>query len=105
MKIRKAKQQQQRFDFDSPAAPRRVSVIDKTVTKEEARRLEGQSQRIIERLRQGDATNDELAAIARKYTSRISDCRKAGFEITIISRDRASGVVVYRLTKDRDANQ
>lgn len=103
MKTQKAKQQ--RFDFDSPAAPRRVPVIDRTVTKEEAKRLHGQSERIIARLRLGDATNDELAAIARKYTSRISDIRKAGYEITIVSRDHASGVVVYRLTKDKDAQQ
>jgi hypothetical protein len=103
MKTQKAKQQ--RFDFDSPAAPRRVSVIDRSVTKIEAKRLSSQSQRILELLRTGDRSNDELAAIARKYTSRISDIRKAGYEITIISRDHESGLVVYRLTKDKEAQQ
>lgn len=103
MKTQKAKQQ--RFDFDSPAAPRRVPIIDKTVTKEEAQRLHGQCERILDRLRKGAATNDDLAKIARKYTSRISDIRKAGYEISIISRDHASGLVVYRLTKAKDAQQ
>jgi len=60
-------------------------------------RLTGQNGRILARLRQGPATNDELARIARKYTSRISDLRKAGHSITVMSRDRSTGLATYRL--------
>lgn len=60
-------------------------------------RLSRQCVAIIERLRRGPATNDELAAIARKYTSRVSDCRASGFVIEVTSRDYATGLTTYEL--------
>jgi len=38
-------------------------------------RLTGQNARILARLREGPATNVELAEISLKYTSRVSDVR------------------------------
>lgn len=42
-------------------------------------RLTGQNATILRMLRESPRTNDELAAISRKYTSRISDIRAAGY--------------------------
>lgn len=61
-------------------------------------RLTGQNGRILARLRQGPATNDELARLARKYTSRISDLRKDGHVITCTDQDRVTGISTYRLS-------
>lgn len=66
----------------------------------EQRRLSGQSLRILERLRQGPATNRELAAIGLKYTSRISDLRKAGYDVRVVHRLRDTGLTIYRLVTD-----
>lgn len=44
-------------------------------------RLSKQCAAIIARLRLGSATNRELSEIALKYTSRVSDCRDAGYNI------------------------
>jgi len=43
-----------------------------------------------------EQTNAQLAAIARKYTSRISDLRAAGHLIRLHFRDRNTGMTVYR---------
>lgn len=59
------------------------------VTPRDRTRLDAQVTKIVERLKQGPALNTELAAIALKYTSRISDARKLGF---LISCTRVSGV-------------
>lgn len=93
---------QRRFEFDSPPAKRVVPIIDKSVCAVEKPRLQSQCEKILERLRQGPATNDELCAISRKYTGRISDLRAAGHKITLFSRDRASGVTVYQLEKEAE---
>ena len=60
-------------------------------------RLSAQCQRILERLRQGPATNRELARIALKYTSRISDLRAAGHRIDRLDYDPRTGECWYRL--------
>jgi guanylate kinase len=73
--------------------PRDSHVLD----VREQRRLTGQSLRILERLRQGPATNRELAAISLKYTSRNSDLRKAGYDVQVIEHDRKTGLAVYAL--------
>jgi hypothetical protein len=70
----------------------------------EKRRLSGQNAAILARLRQGPATNAELAAISLKYTSRNSDLRRAGYPVEVISRDRKTGVVVYALISDPDVD-
>jgi hypothetical protein len=59
------------------------------------RRLSRQCRLILARLRAGPATNAELAQIALKYTSRISDIRDNGYVIRC-TRGRG-GLTVYRL--------
>lgn len=63
----------------------------------EQSRLSKQCYQILELLRQGPATNVQLAGIALKYTSRISDLRKAGYDVRVTSRNRTTGVTVYQL--------
>lgn len=48
---------------------------NKTVRPEDIKRLTGQNLAIYKLLSQGWVSNDHMAAIARKYTSRISDIR------------------------------
>jgi hypothetical protein len=65
--------------FDQrPASP---PPTDPHVAAEDERRLTGQNRTILYMLRQRPHTNDELADIARKYTSRISDLRAAGYRV------------------------
>ena len=66
----------------------------------ERRRLSGQCLAMLRRLRQGRVTNTELASMSLKYTGRISDLRKAGYDIRCVERDRASGVSWYELHAD-----
>lgn len=61
------------------------------------RRLSAQCARILARLRQGPATNRELAAIALKYTGRLSDLRAAGHAVTKFDLNHATGECWYRL--------
>lgn len=61
-------------------------------------RLTGQNLAILQRLRNGPATNGELAAIALKYTSRISDLRKHGVKIE--AKREEHGIVTYRLLEE-----
>ena len=49
----------------------------------------------LERLRLGPATNAELAQLALKYTSRISDIRAAGYVVDKVRRE--GGTVTYAL--------
>ncbi|MBK6942561.1 MAG: hypothetical protein IPH13_20485 [Planctomycetes bacterium] len=46
-------------------------------------------------------TNTELAAVALKYTGRISEVRRAilpfGWTVQVVARDHTSGVTTYRL--------
>ena len=60
-------------------------------------RLSRQCEAILARLKEGPATNRELADIAMKYTSRISDLRKAGHAVTVFDQDHAAGFARYRL--------
>jgi len=102
------------FDFGEPA-PRVVHDVRRvgptgaplvpchpSVPAEERQRLSGQNAAILARLQRGPATNTELAAIALKYTSRISDLREAGYEVSVLSRDRTTGMVVYQLYRKDD---
>lgn len=87
--------------FDSP---RKIAPRDTHVVKEERPRLTGQNAAILERLKRGPATNRELAAIALKYTSRLSDLRAAGYDVVVVDRDRVTGMTMYELrrgTKER----
>lgn len=44
-----------------------------------------------------ETRNVELSQIALKYTSRISDLRKAGHDVVCVSRHRESGLTYYAL--------
>jgi hypothetical protein len=73
-----------RSDMDAKRLARRS---DPETSHEAAReavesgRLSKQCEQILERLRCGPAPSSELAAIAQKYTGRISDLRKRGYRI------------------------
>lgn len=62
------------------------------------RRWSRQCERIYQRLRQGPVTNQELATMALKYTSRISDLRKAGIPVECVAHDHVTGRTVYALS-------
>jgi hypothetical protein len=82
------------FDaFHEPIIP----VRDRNVVDDDKPRLTGQNAAILERLKHGPATNDELSRIARKYTSRISDLRAAGYRITCEREPGGDGLTWYRL--------
>lgn len=91
--------------FDDPPIEAKPKRTRKPAAKEpkpseiaaEKRRLAGQCLKIYQRLQQGPATNDELSAISRKYTSRISDIRQAGYPIDVLSRDYETGLTYYQL--------
>jgi hypothetical protein len=86
-----------RFGFVSAPMPE-VPPADSHVTDPpEIERLGGQNFRVLARLRKGPVTNTELATIALKYTSRLSDLRKAGYVISCESLNMATGVTTYRL--------
>ncbi len=74
-----------------------ISFADPRLDEREKPRLSGQCLKIYERLQQGPVTNKELALIALKYTSRISDIRKSGVKIKVIERDYETGLVRYEL--------
>jgi hypothetical protein len=88
---------------DSLASPRRefekpFRLIDGKVRGSvEEPRLSAQCRAILAKLKEGPATNKELAAISLKYTGRISDLRQSGIEVDVASRDRKTGVTVYKL--------
>lgn len=74
-----------------------IRFADSSLSNEERPRLGAQNQAILTRLRQGPATNTELAEIALKYSSRISDLRKAGYNVVCASYSRKTGIAVYEL--------
>jgi hypothetical protein len=63
----------------------------------EARRLSGQCAAILARLHQGPATREEIAAIGRNATARVSDLRKAGHDVRCVEHNRATGFTRYAL--------
>ena len=79
------------FDRKTPAPP----PSDPSVLESDEHRLTGQNARILEMLQEGAVTTAELAAVALKYSGRISDLRKAGYRITC--HRIAGGNNVYRL--------
>lgn len=66
----------------------------------ERRRLSDQCSLILGRLQHGRASNKELSGISLKYTSRISDLRKAMHDVRVVFRDRATGLTQYALFVD-----
>lgn len=59
------------------------------------KRTKDQTKAIVARLQRGPATNVELAKIALKYTSRVSDARKLGY--TIQCKREKGGLTTYWL--------
>ncbi|MBU6429253.1 MAG: hypothetical protein KGR26_09605 [Cyanobacteria bacterium REEB65] len=92
------------LDFDVPPAIRPIEPCDPRVPDAARPRLSRQCRAILDRLRAGPASNDELSRLARKYTGRISDIRKAGFVVECFDQDHASGRTWYRLTWDPEVN-
>ena len=70
----------------------RVSV------KDEKKRYGNQCETILAKLREGSVTNHELSDISLKYTSRISDLRKAGHVIECVVR--SGGLRIYRIKEE-----
>ena len=74
---------------------------DRALPPVEERRLSGQCKLILAMFRcwrpDHTVTNVELAKIAKNYTARVSELRKAGHDIRVESRDHRTGVVVYKL--------
>ncbi len=71
----------------------------------ERKRLARQCQTILARLQQGTVTNRELAGIALNHTARISELRGAGYNVQVISRDRATGLATYALLPPAEPTQ
>ena len=67
--------------FDTWTAAEQLRPRDPNVFQLDRPRLQGQNAAILDRLMKGPATNDELIRLSRKYTSRVSDLRKAGYRI------------------------
>lgn len=75
---------------------------EETLQQERAamwQRLTRQGKLIIERLRQGRASNQELCAIALKFTGRISDLRRDGWLIDLVEHNQATGEAWYVLSQ------
>ena len=95
--------------FDDSGAPRHdrtyglpmpaeCPLCDHTVAEEEKPRLQGECAEILELLQsKARVTNKEMAAISLKYTSRVSDLRKAGHVIKCVDRDHQTGECGYEL--------
>lgn len=66
----------------------------------ERARLSAQCSRILGRLQYGRVTNRELSEIALKYTNRVSEIRRAGHDVRLVSRDYATGLTYYALFVD-----
>lgn len=79
------------FDFDfTDAAPADPPPCDPNVERSDVRRLAGQNAAILELLREKrEVPNYELNKISMKYTGRLSDLRKAGYNVQISRRDGA----------------
>lgn len=58
-------------------------------------RRDGQREAILQRLQQGEATSDELNEICFRYSARIFELRKAGYQIE--KRRISAGVFGYQL--------
>jgi hypothetical protein len=78
-------------------APKKPKPPTQADMAAEHRRLNSQCAIIRDRLREGPATNGELSEIARKYTGRISDLRKAGYDIRVTQRNYVTGETTYTL--------
>ena len=60
-------------------------------------RLGRQQQAILDRLRKGSATNNDLCQIAQRFSARIGELREAGYDIRRTYDDDRRGVYMYEL--------
>lgn len=72
-------------------------AVDRSVDRAERPRLNRQSLEVLARLREGPASNGELAAITHRFSARFYDLRKAGYKIECVEKDAATGLRVYAL--------
>jgi hypothetical protein len=80
--------------------PSIIDAIDSHVTAPaEQTRLSGQNARILARLEHGDMTRDEIAAIGRNVTARVSDLRAylkpQGRNVKCVEHNRKTGFTRY----------
>jgi hypothetical protein len=91
-------QQRDLFDYgvsEPLAAPKPAGELPGPPTREQ---VNGDCQRILERLQESPATNVELQAMVMGYRQRISDLRRRGYRITNKSLEKR--VSVYSLVTD-----
>jgi len=85
------KQSKLKFEQEGGVVPFDPQVPD----PKERPRLSKQSKIVLDRLRSGPATNYDLAAIALKYSARISDIRRSGVSVQNFKRGTLS---LFQLT-------
>jgi hypothetical protein len=73
----------------------RLPPTDPDASDHARRRLSGQNRKILDMLILGPVRLRDLVAVAAKYTSRISDLRKAG--CIIECREQPDGNSIYEL--------
>lgn len=72
-----------------------LPATDPNVTPSATKRLSGQNRKILDMLIAGPVRLRDLIQVASKYTSRISDLRKAG--CVIECREQPDGNSIYML--------
>ncbi len=78
-------------------APRPIPTTDPSVKPESKPRLSRQCRLILSRLREGPATNGDLAGIALRFPNRIHELRRAGCVISLFEQNHKTGLTRYRL--------
>jgi Helix-turn-helix domain len=85
------------MDYREELERMEVLPADPSVTKAEKPRLRSQCKTILHWLKRGRVSNVLLAEISLKYTSRISDLRKAGHNVKCVAKNRSTGMSWYEL--------
>lgn len=73
--------------------------FNSTVEPEAKPRLKSHQQKILARLQSGPAVTDDLNKICNRFSARLGELRKAGYEISTEKVDGAKGVFRYSLEK------
>lgn len=74
-----------------------MSTAQQSLALNPPHRFEGHKKLILERLREGPATNKELCQISQRFGARILDWRELGYEIEMKLLDYKIGSYEYRL--------
>lgn len=61
-----------------------------------------QADRILERLKKGPATNRELNQIGFRYSVRIHELRRDGYDITWSPVEGKPNLIIYRLNTESE---